>query len=61
MLAMFIFCMSCVLGTVSQALLMSIVARTVLCAGFGVFRPSCMSCVSVLRCLVAECWALNLY
>ena len=38
---------------------MSIVAKSVLCAGLGVFRPSCMSCVSVVRSVVVECWARN--
>ena len=47
--------MSSVLGTVSKALLMSIVARSVLWAGFGAFRPSCMCCVSVVRNVVVEC------
>ena len=36
--------MSSVLGTVSKALLASIVARSVQCAGFSAFRPSCMCC-----------------
>ena len=34
-----IFCVSRVRGTVSKALLMSIVANSVLCAGFSVLRP----------------------
>ena len=51
--------MSSVLGTVSKALLMSIVARSVRCAGFGAFRPSCMCCVSVGRSVVEECLALK--
>ena len=51
--------MSSVLGTVSKAILMSIVARSVQCAGFGAFRPSCMCCVSVVRSVVVECLALK--
>ena len=46
--------MSSVRGTVSKALLMSIVANMVRCAGLGMFRPSCMSCVSVVRSVVVE-------
>ena len=38
--------MSSVRGTVSKALLMSIVANRVRGAGSGMFRPSCMCCVS---------------
>jgi len=59
MLVLNIFCMSNVRGTVSKALLMSIVARSVLCAGLGIFRPSCMYCVSVVRSVVVECKALK--
>ena len=58
MLVLNIFCMSNVRGTVSNALLMSIVARSVLCAGLGIFRPSCMYCVSVVTSVVVECKAL---
>ena len=46
--------MSRVRGTVSKALLMSIVANRVRCAGLGLFRPSCMCCVSVVRSVVVE-------
>ena len=46
-------------GTVSKALLMSIVARSVLYAGLGTFRPSCMYCVIVVRSVVVECRALK--
>ena len=46
--------MSSVLGTVSKALLMSIAARSIRCAGFGAFRPSYMYCVSVVRSFVVE-------
>ena len=46
--------MSSVRGTVSKALLMSIVANMVRCAGLGVFRPSGMCCVSVVRRVVLE-------
>jgi len=45
--------MSSVLDTVSKALLVSIVARSVRCAGFGAFRPSCMCCV-VVECLARK-------
>ena len=38
---------------------MSIVARSVLCAGFGLFRTSCMYCVSVGRSVVVSCRALK--
>ena len=51
--------MSSVPGTVSKALLMSIVTRSVRFAGFGAFRPSCLCCVSVVRSVVVECLALN--
>ena len=59
MLVLFIFCMISVLGTVSEALLMSIVARSVRCAGFGAFRPLCMCCASVVRSVVVECFSLK--
>ena len=51
--------MSSVRGTVSKALPMSIEARSVLCAGLGIFRPSCMHCVSVVRSVMVECSALK--
>ena len=51
--------MSSVLGTVSKALLMSIVAKSVRCTGFGAFRPSCMCCVCVVRSVVVECLPLK--
>ena len=38
MLVLDIFCMSYVRGKVSEALLMSIAVRSVLCAGLGIFR-----------------------
>ena len=41
-------------GTVSKALLMSIVARSVRCAGLGVFRPSSIVCVRLVRSVVVE-------
>ena len=59
MLVLNILRMSNVRGTVSKALLMYIVAKSVLCAGFGIFRPSCMYCVSVARSVVVECRALK--
>ena len=46
-------------GMASTALLMSIVARSVLYAGLGTFRPSCMYCVIVVRSVVVECRALK--
>ena len=51
--------MNNVRGTVSKTLLISIVARSFLCAGLGIFRPSCMYCVSVVRSVVVECRALK--
>ena len=59
MLMLFILCISSVLDTVSKVLLMSIVARSVRCAGFGAFRPSCMCYVSVVRSVVVEFLALK--
>jgi len=59
MFVLFIFCVSRVRGTVSKALLMSIVANRVRCAGLGVFRPSCICCVSVVRSVEVEWWALK--
>ena len=49
--------MSSVLGTVSEGL--TYVCCDEKCAGFGAFRPSCMCCVSVVRCVVVECLALK--
>ena len=51
--------MSSVLGTVWKALLMSIVARSAWGTSFGVFRPSCMCCVSVVKSVAVECLALT--
>ena len=51
--------MSSVRGTVLKALLMSMVARSVLYTGLGMFRPSCMYCVSVVRSFVVEFRALK--
>ena len=51
--------MSCVIGTVSKALLMSFVTRSVRYAGFGAYKPSCMCCVSVMRNVASECLALK--
>ena len=59
MLVLNSFCTSNVRGTVLKALLMSIVASSVLCAGLGIFRPSCMYCVSVVRSVAVECKALK--
>ena len=44
-----------------ECLIMSIVARSVRCAGFGAFRPSCMCCVSVVRKAAVECFGLKLH
>ena len=52
--------MSGVRGTMSKALIMSIVARSVLCAGLGTFKPSRMYCVGVVRSVVVECRAVKL-
>ena len=52
MLVLNIFYMSSVCGTVSKALLISIVTRSVLCAGSGIIRPSCIYCVSVVMSVV---------
>ena len=51
--------MSSVRGTISKALLISVVGRSVLYAGLGKFRPLCVYCVSVGRSVVVECRALN--
>ena len=51
--------MSSVLGTVSKASLMSIVARGVRGASFGAFRSSCICSMSVVRNVVVECLALK--
>ena len=40
------------LGTISKVLLISTVARSVQCAGFGALRPLCVFCVSVVRSIV---------
>ena len=47
--------MSSVHGMVSKALLMSIVASNVRCAGLFVLRPSCIVCVMEVRSVVVEC------
>ena len=52
-----IFLVRRVRGTVSKALLMSIVARSVRCAGLGALRPSCIVCVREVRRVVVECCA----
>ena len=46
-------------GTVSKALLMSIAAMSVLCAGLEWLRPSSVVCVMFVRRDVVECWGLN--
>ena len=48
---------SSVRGTVSKALVMSIVARIVRCSGFGELRPSYIVSVRVVRRVVVECSA----
>ena len=55
MFVLVIFCATSVLGTVWKALLMSIVARRVLCAGFGELRPLCLYCTRVVRSVIMEC------
>ena len=50
---------SSVRGTVSKALLMSIVASSVLCAGLGVLRPSSVVCVREVRSVDVECKGLK--
>ena len=59
MLVLNILCMSSVRGTVSKALLMSLVARCLLCAGLAIFGRSCMYCGTVVRNVVVECRALK--
>ena len=54
-----IFRMSRVRKTVSRALLLSIVTRSVLCAVLRISRPSCMFCVSFVRSVVVECKTLK--
>ena len=46
-------------GTVSKALLMSMVATRDLSAGLGEFRPSRIVCVRLVRRVLVECSALN--
>ena len=53
--------MSSVCGTVPKALLMSIVARSVLYAGLETFRPSCVHCFSIDKSVVVECRAMKPY
>ena len=47
------------LGTVSKALLMSMAASSVLCAGFDWLRPSRTVCVMFVRSVEVECWGLK--
>ena len=56
---LFIFCRSSVLFTVSKALVMCIVPRSLRCAGFSAFRPSCVCYVSNVRSVVVQCLALK--
>ena len=49
-----IFSVSGVSGTVSKALLMSMAAKRVRCAGLGVLKPSSMVWVSVVSSVVVE-------
>ena len=51
--------MSSVLGSESKALLMSSVAKSVRCADFGAFMPTCMCCVSVVRSVAVDCFTLK--
>ena len=46
-------------GTVSKALLMSMAASNVLCAGLDWLRPSSVVCVMFVRSEVVECWGLK--
>ena len=46
-------------GTVSKALLMSIAASSVLCAGLDWLRPSSVVCVMLVSRDVVECWGLK--
>ena len=59
MFIVLIYCMSSVVGTVSKALLKSTVARSIRCAGLGVFRLSRMCCVNAVRRVVVECMTLR--
>ena len=59
MLVLNVFCMSGVRRMVSKALLMSIMAKSILCAGFEIFSPSCMYYVNVARSVVIESRALK--
>ena len=45
--------------TVSKALLMSMAASNVLCAGLDWLRPSSVVCVMFVRRVVVECWGLK--
>ena len=47
------------LGIVSKALLISIAASSVLCAGLDWLRPSSVVCVMFVRSDVVECWGLK--
>ena len=51
--------MSMCRGTVSKALLMSMAAMSVLCAGLEWLRPSSVVCVMFVRRDVVECWGLK--
>ena len=55
-----IFCMRRGRGIVSKALLMSIVATSVLCAGLGELRASRIVCEREVSSEVVECWDRNL-
>ena len=59
MFVLYILFMSSVRGTVSKALLMSIVAKSVRWAGGRVLRPSSVVCVRVVSSVVVECCARN--
>ena len=51
--------MSMCRGTVSKALLMSMAAISVRCAGFEWLRPSSVVCVMFVSRDVVECWGLK--
>ena len=46
-------------GTVSKALLMSMAASSVRCAGLDWLRPASVVCVMFVRSDVVECWGLK--
>ena len=59
MLVLNIFWLGSMRGIVSKALLLSIVTRSVVYDGLGMYKPSCSYCVSIVRSVVVECRALK--